>query len=140
MPTHKKPYVHRYYAEQITLNTYNIYEEKVDGLDQDYTEFVRADIHDIIVAELLNRIETLEDYIDTKNEFISKTTIENHALQTDLDRTMQEFVEYVNAVESVDEAYLKVIAELNETVENLDKQVEVAREQIRNIKAALGTT
>lgn len=52
--------VRRYYLETIIGNSCSIYEEKVDGLNDDATEMVLAKDHDRIVAEMQKRIEKLE--------------------------------------------------------------------------------
>lgn len=83
--------VKRYYAEQITLSTYEVYEEKVDGLSDDYIEFVRAADHDREVGNLIYELSSanatiteLEDLIDIKNDAISNMQIELHSLETEL--------------------------------------------------------
>lgn len=62
--------VRRYYAEQMVGNTYAVYEEKVDGLNEDAIELVLAADHDRVVARLKTALElAVSQQDDLRNDY-----------------------------------------------------------------------
>lgn len=86
----------RYYAEQITLSTYEVYEEKVDGLSDDYIEFVRAADHDRVVAELATARKVIEKLKEQRDDWISACILNDPNVE-DEESTIANYIEADNS-------------------------------------------
>ena len=119
--------VKRYWVEHGRGRLTAIYEEKVDGLDDDAFEVVRAADHDREVGNLIYELSSanatiteLEDLIDIKNDAISNMQIELHSLETEL-ATARKVIEKLREQRN---KYIQYTPLSSDLAQHLDAEIE----------------
>lgn len=132
MTKSKNDDVKRYWVEHGRGRLTAIYEEKVDGLDDDAFEVVRATDHDRKVAELeaklrLKEVELSDFTISKNNELASamiKLNVIEHALATArkvIDALKAQRNYYCDLAQMLDKSYQEHIEECDAHIEAIER-------------------